>query len=195
MSDNKEIQVGDPHVLETLVGQMRACLDLQARMRGVNAYWRRFGTCMGAPGIADELAEAMDNRIALATTQDNRVPYCGYDMRNNNAEIRRLEKRIAELSYSRETGFSGWEFGGGRAEVNTDADRLQLFFDDKPDDRQRAVLKANGFKWAPSQGAWQRQLTGNAICSAGRIDFLKPSDGRTVREHQPKAPSRDGGAR
>ena len=26
----------------------------------------------------------------------------------------------------------------------------------------REVLKSNGFKWAPSQGAWQRQLTNNA---------------------------------
>lgn len=27
------------------------------------------------------------------------------------------------------------------------------------------------------------------------IDFLKPSNGRTVRKHQPKAPARDTGAR
>jgi hypothetical protein len=92
-------------------------------------------------------------------------------------------------------GFEGWEFDGGYAEANKELDRLQLFFDEKPSEQQRAVLKAGGFKWSPSQDAWHRQLTDNAIYSAGRIDFIKPSDGRTVREHQPKAPVRDDGAR
>lgn len=26
----------------------------------------------------------------------------------------------------------------------------------------RSILKSNGFRWSPSQGAWQRQLTNNA---------------------------------
>ena len=73
--------------------------------------------------------------------------------------------------------------------------RLQIFFDEKPSDSQRAMLKSNGFKWAPSQDAWQRQLNDNAIYAAGRLDFVKPSDGRTVREHQPKPVARDAGAR
>jgi hypothetical protein len=73
--------------------------------------------------------------------------------------------------------------------------RLQLFFDERPNDKQREQLKANGFKWAPTQEAWQRQLTDNAIYSAGRIDFIKPSDGRIVRDHQPKPPAKDTGAR
>jgi hypothetical protein len=72
---------------------------------------------------------------------------------------------------------------------------LQLFFDEKPTEQQRAQLKSNGFKWAPSQDAWQRQLTDNAIYAAGRLDFIKPSDGRTVHEHQPKHAPRDAGAR
>jgi hypothetical protein len=73
--------------------------------------------------------------------------------------------------------------------------RLQLFFDEKPDESKRANLKASGFKWAPSQGAWQRQLNDNAINAAGRLDFLAPTDGRAVREHQPHTPKRDDGAR
>ena len=37
--------------------------------------------------------------------------------------------------------------------------RVQFFFDDKPDDETRVLLKSHGFRWAPSQNAWQRQLT------------------------------------
>ena len=43
-----------------------------------------------------------------------------------------MEKRIAELSRDKETGFVGWEFEGGEAVANEEACRLQLFFDEKP---------------------------------------------------------------
>lgn len=45
---------------------------------------------------------------------------------------------------------------------NAEIDRLQLIFDGKPDEETRTILKQNAFKWAPSQTAWQRQLTDNA---------------------------------
>ena len=45
---------------------------------------------------------------------------------------------------------------------NTEIMRLQIIFDGKPDPEVRTVLKKNGFKWAPSQGAWQRLLNTSA---------------------------------
>jgi hypothetical protein len=66
--------------------------------------------------------------------------------------------------------------------------RLQLFFNEKPNEIEQRQLMFFGFKWAPSQGAWQRQLNGNAIDAADRLPFLKPLDGRSVRGRQPKAP-------
>ena len=195
MSYNNAISSGDPQAVEKLTAKLEKCKELQAVMKEVNAYWRKFGTCVGAPGITDEQALRIDQKIAAARYPWDNQPFASYDLTNNNAEIKRLEKRIAEVTHNQEVGFSGWEFAGGRAEANTDMNRLQLFFNEKPNESQRANLKANGFKWAPSQEAWQRQLTDNAIYAAGRLDFLKPTDGRTVREHQPKAPAKDAGAR
>jgi len=48
--------------------------------------------------------------------------------------------------------------------------RLQLVFDGKPSDGCCAALKSAGFRWAPSQGAWQRQLTDNARAALRRIE-------------------------
>ena len=181
----------EPQSAEKLTEELRKCEELQETMKGVNAYWRKTGTCMGAPGITDEQAKKIDNKIVNARYSSDRQPFSSYDLTNNNSQIKRLRQKLAEVS----RGFEGWEFNGGRAEANTEMNRLQLFFDEKPNESQRAQLKANGFKWAPSQDAWQRQLTDNAIYAAGRLDFIKPSDGRTVREHQPKPPARDNGAR
>lgn len=108
----------------------------------------------------------------------------------DNAEIKRLQKRIKELSHDKEVGFVGWKFKGGEAVANEGNNRLQLFFDEKPSDEQRSILKAYGFKWAPSAGAWQRQLNGNAMYAANRIEFIKPENGRKPTDLQPKAPKR-----
>jgi len=195
MAYNKPISASDPQAVEKLTAKMQECTELQETMKAVNAHWRKTDTCVGAPGITEAQAAKIDTRITNATCSWDRIPFSEYELKNNYAEIKRLEKRIAEVSHNLEIGFSGWEFDGGSAEANTDMNRLQLFFDEKPDEKQRAVLKSNGFKWAPSQGAWQRQLNANAIYAAGYIDFVKPTDGRTVREHQPEAPVRDSGAR
>ena len=65
---------------------------------------------------------------------------------------------------------------------------MKLIFDEKPDADQRANLKAHGFRWAPSEGAWQRQLNSNAIYAASRIDFVQPEDGKSPTQIQPKMP-------
>jgi hypothetical protein len=195
MSYNNAISASDPQAVEKLTARLNECKDFQETAKGVNAYWRRTGTCIGAPGITDVLAARMEEKISSATLSWERVPYSDYILKNNYAEMKRLEKRITEITRNQDVGFSGWEFYDGRAEANTEMNRLQLFFDEKPNDVERNRLKANGFKWAPSQGAWQRQLNDNAIYAAGRLDFLMPLDGRSVREHQPKAPMRDAGAR
>jgi hypothetical protein len=181
-----------PQDVEKLAAKLESAKKLQATMKEVNAYWRKFGICVGAPGITEEQAKKLDDKIATAAYSWEKQPFSSYTLTNNNADIKRWESKLRELS----RGFEGWEFEGGHAEANTELDRLQLFFDEKPNESQRANLKANGFKWAPSQDAWQRQLTDNAIYAANRLDFLKPTDGRSVREHQPKAPAReDSGAR
>ena len=42
-------------------------------------------------------------------------------------------------------------------------------FDGKPDEATRALLKANGFRWSPSQGAWQRMLNDNGRYAAQKV--------------------------
>ena len=52
---------------------------------------------------------------------------------------------------------------------NAEEMRLQLIFEGKPEPEVREVLKSNGFRWAPSQSAWQRHLNGNSEYSLNRV--------------------------
>ncbi|CAN5447157.1 hypothetical protein BH10PLA2_BH10PLA2_08380 [soil metagenome] len=55
------------------------------------------------------------------------------------------------------------EVNGVELWANYGLDRAQLVFPGKPDNQVREKLKRCGWKWAPSQDAWQRQLTNAAI--------------------------------
>lgn len=52
---------------------------------------------------------------------------------------------------------------------NINDNRLQLFFDGKPEQEMINKLKANGFRWSPKNKAWQRQLTDNARIALKRV--------------------------
>ena len=141
-------------------------------------------TLEGCPVLSAEEIGKLQSSMA-SDWRKNPVPYPSYLLTNNNANIRRTRQRIEDLKSQSE--YAGWAFPGGRAEINEGENRLQLFFEEKPSEEQRRELKSNGFKWAPSQGAWQRQLTKNAIYAAGRMEFLRPEDGQSPYQLQPFA--------
>jgi hypothetical protein len=195
MATSNAISASDPQALKKLTEKLEKCEEAQETMKSVNAYWRRTGTCVGAPGITEAQAQKLDGKVAAARYPWDNQPFSSYTLSNNNAEIKRLKTRIETLVRNKEVGFSGWEFEGGRAEANTELNRLQLFFDGRTDKETHSALRHAGFVFSHTNGAYQRQLADNAIRAAGRLNFLAPADGKTVREHQPKAPARDDRAR
>jgi hypothetical protein len=47
--------------------------------------------------------------------------------------------------------------------------RVKLTFPGKPSDAVRSELKSSGFRWAPSEGVWQRNAGSTATYHAERI--------------------------
>ena len=68
---------------------------------------------------------------------------------------------------------SSYSFDGGTIVRNTNEDRLQIIFDGKPDAAMRDKLKGAGWRWNPTNKAWQRKLTANAEYSAQDITGAK----------------------
>ena len=186
---NNAISSDDPKAIEKLTEKLHKCETEQEFMKKVNAYYKKNGTCVGCEGVSDELAAKLDENIKQAYSWDKQ-PFPSYRLTNNNAEIRRLKKRIESLTATQNTEFVGWRFNGGEAVINEDKNRLQLLFDEKPSKEQRDTLKANGFRWAPSDASWQRQLNPNAFYAANRIDFIKPETGERPTDLQPKTPKK-----
>lgn len=83
------------------------------------------------------------------------------DGMGNGAERRRLVERLDGLVAARARGPAAEKTIHG-VRIHEADNRVRLDFGGKPPDHVRAFLKSNGFKWAPSNGSWQRQSSPNA---------------------------------
>lgn len=163
------ISSDDPNAIDKLRKKLAGMEELQAKMKNVNAYYRKHKTLEGCPDLTPEaiasLTSGMDGGFRL---EDK--PYPSWALSNNNANIRRVRQRIEELEKAAESPApDGWSFDGGEVVMNKEMNRVQIFYDDKPDADVRANLKSYGFRWAPSVKAWQRQLNRNGIYAAQKV--------------------------
>ena len=163
------ISSDDPQALQKLRTKLANLESAQQTMKDVNAYYRKNKTLDGCPHISPEQIENLKTDMASQWHLEDK-PFASYSLTNNLANIKRIRERVAELE-KRQTDPApeGWSFEGGEVVMNTELNRLQIVLDDRPDDDLKEALKVNGFRWAPSQGAWQRQLTDNAVRAAKRI--------------------------
>ena len=180
------ISADDPNAVSKLESKLAKLEQAQETMKAVNAYYRKNKTLDGCPHLSPEQIEKLKASMS-GSYRANPKPFESYQLSNNNAEIRRLKNRITALTRRKELGYVGWEFDGGRVEANTADNRLQIFFDEKPDKEIREELKGNGFRYAPSTEAWQRQLNDNAIYAADCIKCIQPLTGERPTELQKRA--------
>ena len=180
------ISADDPQAIQKLEAKLEKLQAAQDTMKAVNAYYRKHKTLDGCPNLSAERIEAMKAEMSSQWHIQDK-PYPSWALSNNNAEIRRVKGRIAELTRKQETAYAGWEFDGGTVEANREDNRLQIFFEEKPDEKTRETLKENGFRWSPKAGAWQRQLNDNAIYAADRFKCIQPLSGKSPVEIQKEA--------
>ena len=177
------IRQDDPQAIPKLQKKLAGLEKAQETMKAVNAYYRKHGTLDGCPHLSPESLENLKADMASGWHYEKK-PFQSWELSNNNAEIRRVRQRIESLTRANEVAYVGWEFDGGHVEANREQSRLQVFFEDKPDADARQQLKEHGFRWAPSVGAWQRLLNGNAYYAADRISSIQPLTGEKPTELQ-----------
>lgn len=170
------VSADDPLATKKLQAKLDYLNENQAQMKAANAYYRKNGSMKGFEGFSEKTNANIDEQMKDLQNRgytSQRQPFASYSLTNNNAQIKATQQRLKEVGQIKEransansgsgsSSGSAQSFAGGKVVRNAENNRLQIVFDGKPSDVVRAQLKANGFKWAPSQGAWQRQLTSNA---------------------------------
>ena len=157
----------DPDAVVKLREKLAGLEAKQARMVAVNREIRK-----GGPGLQQRLIDlGIPSLVADSIVMPDfagRVGFPDYRLKNNGAEIRRTQKRIAELLAAAQEPErdpivgDGWRIAEDRKD-----NRIAITFDAKPAHDQRDRLKSHGFRWSPNRGAWVRQRN-NAAWAAAR---------------------------
>lgn len=137
--NNTAISSDDPDAIEKLKSKLAALEAERERVKASNKAAKKNGT-EPAPWYT--------------------LPYLGKD-------IKRVKDRISQLErLDSQPVAEDIHFEGGFIHENTEINRLQIIFDDIPEPDIREKLKRWGFKWARSEGAWQRMRGTNALHAA-----------------------------
>lgn len=146
------------------IAQLKAKLEKNAKdwadAKRWNAQYRKGGVA------AMDVGEKLKASIAALMEKEKwiRVPF---NLSGYGPEAKRIKDRIAQLEAKAGVPDADIPLNDGiMLLVRPDENRVRLIFDGKPAAEVRERLKRAGFKWAPSEGAWQRFYSENAIRAA-----------------------------
>jgi hypothetical protein len=117
----------------------------------------------------ERLTEILGNeetaREVLKPSRYGIVGYESFSLTNNNATIRSTKERIAQLEAQegRKTTDLRKEELNLTITQNAEDDRIQFFFDDKPEREVIDLMKRHGFKWSKNNNCWQRLWNNNCV--------------------------------
>jgi hypothetical protein len=181
--------------------KLKSLTDLQDRMKSANKVVNN-KKLSDDQKVEQLMAQGFDEHQArelLKPDYAGRTGFASYQLTNNNAVIKNTQKRIEQLeakelaeslaaSGERETSY---DFDGGTIDLDYGDDRLRVNFDSKPAPDMIAKLKQNGFKWSPTNTAWQRQLTDNAISTANYLFGTKIKTAASAMKEEVNKPRGD----
>ena len=138
-------------------------LDL---MKRANAAIKKGATVADLVALGLNEGEA---RLRLKPDGMGDLGYAKFEVASVNGKIKRIKKKLEEVEARSTARATERTVKGVIIEEDPEADRLRLHFPERPSEEMRQKLRGEAFRWAPSEGAWQRQLTDNARAAAERV--------------------------
>lgn len=138
---DKIIKSGDSNVIEKLKEKLSKALEEHQEYKDYNLKARKEGT----------------------------APHAPYVLQNSNGRIKAIRDRLARLEREKSQEVKEESFGDIKIVDNTELSRVQIIFPNIPSKDIRTELKRFGFKWAPSQGAWQNYRNRTNLDNAKNI--------------------------
>lgn len=164
--DNRAISSDDPEALTKLREKLAGIEARRAQGVKLNKAQRAKDpiAALSALGVKDP-ARLLD--AAKAALLDHRI-VAGYSLTNMASECRRLKERIALLE-KRDAAPEVAPETIGDVRIVEEDNRVLVYFPGKPSAEIRTSLKSNGFRWAPTVGAWSRMASNGAHYYAREI--------------------------
>jgi hypothetical protein len=162
--------------LDKAISDLHKAETLQEMMKKANAIIR------SKKNVTERLIKeaGMSETSAMKAQQPDyagRIGFATYQLTNNNASIKRLqdrvkmlEKKVAGAKAAESGNEEKYTFDGGEIEINYPIDRVQILFPGGRTSKEMyATLRKNGYVYSPSNKAFQRKITPQAIRNAVQL--------------------------
>jgi len=164
---NKTISSDDPEAVQKLKTKTDQAEKLQEIMKAANRIVRSKPKNERTPEKITQLVNLgiKETRAGQLFEKDftGRPGFPDYVLTNNNANIRRMKQRLAELETSAAQKTVETEHNGFSVIENTEENRIQIIFDGKEAymtlcKNKGINLRSCGFRYSKHNNAWQRHL-------------------------------------
>lgn len=161
----------DANAVQTLQAQLDKLTQTQELMKKMNAAYKKFlknPDSLATSGLSEKLQQSIrkfhDAPDASQRWSWHKNPFPAYQLTNNGANIRRIQKRIDELQKMKAQPEQEIKYSGNvTVEHDPEGARIRVKFPGKPSPEVIKKIKSKGFVWSPTNGAWQRQLNNASI--------------------------------
>jgi len=171
--NNTAISSDDPNCIEKLEEKIETLKIKQEYAKAINAHYRKNGTCKGFRDITEERAEKLDKSIKESYSWEQR-PFPSYELTSINSKIKAAQTRIEQIKRIDAMPDEIIKYDLCEIESSTETNRVAITFHERAPETLINELKSNGFKWAYSEGKWQRLRSPYSLRLAKRIveDYL-----------------------
>lgn len=166
--EERPIMAGDADAVERLKAEIEQAEKHQDFMKQVNNIIRK-----NKRNTFEEQVNLLVEQTGLERIKAQKLltPDCyglkgypNYRLTNNNANIRRMKMRLAQIERNKsKPDFKCEGIDGIKLEDCPAENRVKIFFPGIPAQEIRATLKGCGYRWTPSQGCWQAYRNNRTI--------------------------------
>ncbi|MCP4130349.1 MAG: DUF3560 domain-containing protein [bacterium] len=171
--NNTAIFSDDPEAIRKLKEKIIEQEKLREQMKHINKEFRKVKgdvTKIESLDVTDGIKKAIRDNIGTKDFANrNWKPFESYQLQNLGQNIQANKKRLERLIKQSQEETTTKKINGVTVIDNVEGNRLQLFFPGKPNDVIRSKLKRYGFRWAPSNGCWQRHRGSDANWKAKNV--------------------------
>lgn len=160
VENNNSIYLDDDNAVEKLENKLKELERVQETMKAANKIIR-------SKKIFE--VEKHDKLVELGLTENQvrelfvpngfgEIGFASCTITNNGANIRRVKQQLEKARTMKSMENKEYSIGDIDVVENYSENRIQLFFDGKPDEAVRNELKRNGFRWSGINGCWQAYI-------------------------------------